>query len=387
LNSDPVNKEPATRIASRFRNVAIGADDLESLAALFCVPDLSDRLAAVNEKIIDTVQDTSLRAYEPEFSSSFAAIAGNGGKRLRPLFTIICAAGGGVFDERVVAAAAAVELVQVGSLVHDDILDAAETRRGLPTVNAAMGSDYAIIFGDYILGRAGELAASVSQEAAGLISGTFVNLCEAQALEMRDAYNPDRSIESYLATIDGKTAALFDCACRLGAHCGGLPRDRAEALGHFGNTFGVSFQILDDILDLVGDADKLGKPTGNDIKSGVYTLPVIKTLAESPAARSLLVPPVGDSLANKNDGVASVYSTALVEEVRSSQHIPGALDEVLRLNEKARRAAENVEMLSVGAGLAAFPDAYVHWAIDNFVDPSLRATFNPTFGVANPQAK
>src|ERR671911_27049 len=196
---------------------------IDDLARLFGIADLADRLAAVDQRIVD--------ALDPEgavLAPAAARVASTGGKRLRPLLTIVAAAVGDVFDDRVISAAAAVELVQVGSLVHDDILDRALTRRGQPTINAVEGLNHAVLAGDYILARAAELAACVSREAAALL---------------------------------------------------------ANALGHLGEEFGMSFQVLDDMLDLIGDADRLGKPTGIDIESGVYTLPVLTALREADGDR------------------------------------------------------------------------------------------------------
>jgi len=190
---------------------------LDALAGTFGIPDLRDRLAAVDARIAEALEGGGALLGEAS-----VRVASNGGKRLRPLFTVVVAALGDTFDERVVNAAAAVELVQVGSLVHDDILDQADTRRGRPTINAVEGVNHAVLAGDYILARAAELAASVSREAAELVAVTLSELCEGQVRELRDIFDPDRSVDEHLASIRGKTAALFECSCRLGAECGGL---------------------------------------------------------------------------------------------------------------------------------------------------------------------
>src|SRR5690606_24992178 len=114
-----------------------------------------------------------------------------------------------------------------------------------PTINALEGSDHALLAGDYILARAAELAARVSQDAAGLIATALSELCEGQMLEMRDTHDLDRTVEGHLASVRGKTAALFACACRLGAHCAGLSPENVAALGRFGLAFGMGFQLLD----------------------------------------------------------------------------------------------------------------------------------------------
>lgn len=321
---------------------------------MFGIPDLPDRLARVERKITATLgPDGAL------LGPATVRMAATGGKRLRPLLTVVCAAVGDVFDDRVVAAAAAVELAQVGSLVHDDILDDAHTRRGSPTINAVEGVNHAVLAGDYVLARAAELAATISREAAGLLASTISELCEGQVLELRDAYDPDRGIEAHLASIRGKTAALFECSCRLGAHCAQLSPEASDALGRFGDAFGMAFQVLDDVLDLIGDADRLGKPTGADVTSGVYTLPVLTALRgpAGDALRGLLARPV--DLAR------------VLELVQSSGSIPAALTAMGEYTDKARRAVAHLDQNTVGEGLAAFPHLYTSWALESFIDRRL----------------
>jgi octaprenyl-diphosphate synthase len=291
-------------------------------------------------------------------------VAVTGGKRLRPLLTIVAAELGDRFDDRVVAAAAAVELVQVGSLVHDDILDRAATRRGRPTINAVEGIDHAVLAGDFILARAGELAASVSREAAALVAETLGDLCEGQALEMRDSFDRDRSVEAHLRSIRGKTAALFACACGVGALAADLSERNASALTDYGDAFGMGFQVLDDVLDLIGDADRLGKPTGIDIASGVYTLPVLAALTG----------PQGDELrrllpADSGDGDGDGDVARAVELVRDSGCVAVALEAMDRYADEARKAIAHLDQTAIGDGLSAFPRTYMTWALESFMDP------------------
>jgi geranylgeranyl pyrophosphate synthase len=351
----------------------------ERLAQLFGIADLPDRLAAVDDRIAVILErDGAL------LGPAAARVATNGGKRLRPLLTIVGAGLGDTFDDRVVAAAAAVELVQVGSLVHDDILDRAATRRGRPTINAVEGVDHAVLAGDYILARAAELAASVSGEAAELLAVTLGELCEGQVLEMRDAFDAERSVDAHLGSIRGKTAALFECSCRLGAHCAGLSDANTRALARFGHAFGMGFQVLDDLLDLIGDADRLGKPTGNDIASGVYTLPVLAALT-GPRGDELrrLLPaadgdghtggaPTGDDPGGDPTGDGRTASptgvTGAVELVRDSGSMAVALQAMDRYADDARRAVAHLNQTTIGGGLAAFPRLYTTWALETFMD-------------------
>lgn len=328
------------------------------LARIFGIADLPDRLAAVDETIAE-----ALGRDGPVLAPAAVRVAATGGKRLRPLLTIVGAELGGVFDDRVKAAAAAVELVQVGSLVHDDILDGASTRRGHPTINVVEGVDHALLAGDYILARAAELAASVSREAAALVAGALGDLCEGQALEARDAFDPDRTVEAHLRSVRGKTAALFACACRLGAVCAGVPERNTTALTLYGEAFGMGFQVLDDVLDLVGDPDRLGKPTGVDIASGVYTLPVIAALNGARGAELRGVLPGRPA----GTGERPEVDRAL-ELVRESGGVALALEAVDRYAEDARRAVAHLDQTAIGDGLTGFPRTYTTWALERFLD-------------------
>jgi heptaprenyl diphosphate synthase len=215
-----------------------------------------------------------------------------GGKRVRPAFAVTAAATAHrqmvAATPEVVLGAVAVELVHLGSLYHDDVMDDAETRRTVPSVNARWGNLKAILAGDYLLAKASEIAASLGTEVAGLLAATIGRLCEGQVLELQAAYSLRRTEEAYLSSIDGKTASLLATSCRIGALVADLPRAQVEALTVFGRSFGMAFQIVDDLLDVTSTDEELGKPAGHDLVEGTYTLPVIRTLAAGgPPAREL----------------------------------------------------------------------------------------------------
>jgi heptaprenyl diphosphate synthase len=214
-----------------------------------------------------------------------------GGKRLRPTLTL-CAAyaarGARPADDAAVTGAASVELVHLGSLYHDDVIDEAETRRGVPSVNARWSNVVAILAGDYLLAQASELAANLGAEVAALLARTIGELCRGQVLELEHLYDVDRSEESYLSSIEGKTASLMATACRIGGMVSDVDRATLDALTAFGRHLGMCFQIVDDVLDMTQTEDELGKPVGNDLYEGVYTLPVIRALRDEPRLRELL---------------------------------------------------------------------------------------------------
>jgi heptaprenyl diphosphate synthase len=210
-----------------------------------------------------------------------------GGKRQRPLFTVASAAVpaadadavAALVTDDVVLGGVAVELVQVGSLCHDDVIDEATTRRGTESVNARWGNLKAILAGDFLLAKASEIAAGLGTEVAGLLAATIARLCEGEVHELRTAYDVDRTEAAYFAAIEGKTAALFATACRVGGIVGGLPRADIDRLTTFGRHYGMAFQVVDDVLDVVATSEQLGKPAGHDIAEGVYNLPVLRALA------------------------------------------------------------------------------------------------------------
>tara|TARA_Y100001970_G_scaffold92269_1_gene116448 strand:+ start:145 stop:1131 length:987 start_codon:yes stop_codon:yes gene_type:complete len=224
-----------------------------------------------------------------------------GGKRLRPAFLIASALAldpaGDASDrltEEMVRGGVAVELVHLGSLYHDDVMDEAETRRGIEAVNHRWGNLTAILAGDFLLAKASELAASLGTEVAELLAATIGRLCEGQVRELQLIYDVTRNEEQYLQAIAGKTAELYATSCRIGGIVGGAERDVINKLTEFGHAYGMAFQVVDDILDLVATDEELGKPSGNDIREGVYTLPVIRMIASGDPVKELLGGPLDE---------------------------------------------------------------------------------------------
>jgi heptaprenyl diphosphate synthase len=247
---------------------------------------LAADLARVEQRLHDAV------AAEDRFLGEVAGhLLGAGGKRLRPVVAL-CAAYAAKGAEPVhpdaVTGAACVELVHLGSLYHDDVIDEAETRRGVPSVNARWSNIVAILSGDYLLAQASVLAASLGAEVAGLIGATIGELCRGQVLELQHLFNPQRSVEIYRSSIAGKTASLLASSARVGGMVSGVDDGTLEALTEFGHHLGMCFQIVDDVLDLTAADDVLGKPAGNDLREGVYTLPVIYALEDQPDLAPML---------------------------------------------------------------------------------------------------
>lgn len=215
-----------------------------------------------------------------------------GGKRLRPVLALSAAtAGERPATQEDLLGAVSVELVHLASLYHDDVIDEATVRRNVKSVNARFGNLVAIVAGDYLLARSAAIAASLGTEIAGLLADTLGRLCQGQVNEVRSAFQVTRSEEDYFDAIAGKTAALMSTSCRIGALTGGAPREEVDAFTAFGQSLGMVFQLRDDVLDLVATDGELGKPPGQDLAEGIYTLPVLLALADpgvGPELRMLL---------------------------------------------------------------------------------------------------
>jgi heptaprenyl diphosphate synthase len=305
---------------------------------LLALPSMEADRARVEEELLAAV-----RTDEPRLTEMARHLIVAGGKRIRPLFAVAAGACAenheGQAERNVVLGGVAVELVHLGSLHHDDVIDEAVTRRGVESVNARWGNLRAIISGDLLLARASEIAATLGNEIAALLAATIGQLCEGEVLELETAFQIDRSEESYLASIERKTASLFATAARIGALVSDLPRDHVERLTRFGQRYGTVFQIIDDVLDVVATDEQLGKPAGHDLVEGVYTLPVLRALRSPNGGelRELLSSPVqgptwerARELVRSSDGIEEAISTArsyvgwAVEELEPLTHRPAA---------------------------------------------------------------
>ncbi|UAL45771.1 heptaprenyl diphosphate synthase component II [Sutcliffiella horikoshii] len=205
-----------------------------------------------------------------------------GGKRIRPVFVLLAAKLGTYDIHKVKNVAVALELMHMASLVHDDVIDDAELRRGKATIKAKWDNRIAMYTGDYIFARSLEMMTKVEDiEAHRILSNTLVELCKGEIEQIRDKYNYDQNLRTYLRRIKRKTAILIAVSCQLGAITSGVPASVHQSLYWFGYYVGMSFQITDDILDFTSTEEQLGKPAGSDLLQGNITLPVLYAM-ESP---------------------------------------------------------------------------------------------------------
>jgi heptaprenyl diphosphate synthase len=200
----------------------------------------------------------------------------SGGKRVRAALALLAAQLGHYDLERVLHSAAAVELIHAASLVHDDLVDEAERRRGAVTVHARWDGDVALMVGDYLFAlAAAEMAMAPDPRIIEFFSRGVMTICEGELSPVTHVAPLATALDQYMFKIGAKTAALFEAACKAGVVCGGGSPAQVDALGRFGYDLGIAFQIVDDVLDFTGDTDELGKPAGNDLREGTITLPLI----------------------------------------------------------------------------------------------------------------
>ncbi len=262
---------------------------MNDLHELIPLPHIWDRLEVVEGRLLEAAGSD-----DPYLTKIAQHLLVAGGKRFRPLLALLAAEFGDTDenDRRPVEAAVAVELIHVGSLYHDDVIDEADTRRGAPSVNANWSNTVAILAGDFLMARASEVAATyLSQESVRLLAVTYAELVEGQTRELQLVDSLDHSIGEYEKVIAGKTASLIRTSARLGAMAAGAPSDVVDALTDWAYELGMVFQMADDALDLVATEDSLGKPAGSDIREGTFTLAVLAATQGSERLRSLLSQP------------------------------------------------------------------------------------------------
>ncbi len=261
------------------------------LSGMMRVSDEHVAAAAVVERGLARVQrrlQEQVRSDLPPVRELCAQVERYHGKMLRPSMVLLCGltarSVGTALDDRAISEAhaaigAVVEMIHVATLVHDDVLDEAETRRRSPTVNRLRGNEPAVILGDYLFSAAFHLCATLeSQESTRIIGAVASRLCEGELLQLhhRDDYSLDEP--TYFEIVERKTASLIAAACDLGAMHAGASEDVRERLRRFGRSIGIAFQIQDDLLDLTGEEAVVGKSVGKDLEKGKMTLPLIHHL-------------------------------------------------------------------------------------------------------------
>lgn len=319
---------------------------MEDLRSLVDIPRIWEKLAIVEERLLEasTADDSYLTKI-----AQHLLIAG--GKRFRPLLALLAAEFGDATGRRPVEAGVAVELIHVGSLYHDDVIDEADTRRGASSANANWTNTVAILAGDFLMARASEVAAThLSQESVRLLAATYAELVEGQTRELQLTDDLTHGMDEYLEVIGGKTASLIRTSARLGAMAADVGERDTDALSTWGWELGMVFQIADDALDLVADEETIGKPAGSDIREGTFTAPVLRAVAgpDGERIRALL----GTPRPYPDEAVAEVIAI-----VKAGGHVDEALQSAagrLEVADTALRSLPDSEARSILQNLGAY---------------------------------
>jgi heptaprenyl diphosphate synthase len=227
------------------------------------------------DKIEDAMTDI-IRAEHPVLEDASVQLLRAGGKRIRPVFVLLSGKFGTYELPRIQTVAVTLELIHMASLVHDDVIDDAELRRGKPTVKAKWDNKVAMYTGDYIFARSLEYLSTLKEPRAHqILSQTIVELCIGEVEQIRDKYRIEQHVKNYLRRIRRKTAILIAASSRIGAIASGAPLAYERALYRYGYYVGMSYQIIDDVLDFTASEADLGKPAGGDLLQGNMTLPAL----------------------------------------------------------------------------------------------------------------
>jgi octaprenyl-diphosphate synthase len=231
---------------------------------------------------VERIFRAELESRNPYVADLFTHVSHFRGKRLRPMLLLLSASATGPINEAHCVLAAVVEMIHTATLVHDDVLDEAETRRHVATVNARWNNETSVLFGDYLFTHAFHLASSLDTTLACRLIGHATNIvCEGELTQIRERGNFELSEEAYLRIIDGKTAELCALSCYLGAHFAEADAAVCSSLEQYGRCVGCAFQISDDLLDILGSQEETGKSLGTDFKKQKLTLPLIRLLSQT----------------------------------------------------------------------------------------------------------
>lgn len=241
---------------------------------------------------LDRIEDSlyqSIQAENPVLREASTELLKAGGKRIRPVFVLLTGKLGQFNVEKVTKIAVSLELIHMATLVHDDVIDDAELRRGKPTIKHLYGNRVAMYTGDYMLARALEEITSIHDHRIHkILAKTIVEVCIGEIEQLKDKFQWNQNLRNYLRRIKRKTALLIATSCMLGAISSGLSEKEAKKLYYYGYYIGMSYQIIDDILDFTSSEKQLGKPVGNDLLQGNITLPVLYAMRNPSFYRKLI---------------------------------------------------------------------------------------------------
>ncbi|MGW7043738.1 polyprenyl synthetase family protein [Streptomyces avermitilis] len=317
--------------------------------------DVQAGLAAVEEGLLEAT-----KSEVPFITEAAQHLVRAGGKRFRPLLVMLAARFGDPYAPGLVPSAVVVELTHLATLYHDDVMDEADVRRGVPSANARWGNSVAVLTGDFLFARASHILADLGPEAVRVQAEAFERLVTGQILETAGPTDGRDPVEHYLEVLGGKTGALVAVACRFGAMMSGADETVVDVLTQYGERLGVAFQLADDVLDIASDSHESGKTPGTDLREGIPTLPVLR-LRER-AARLGLAEDIALCELLDSDLTDDARHAEALTRLRAHPALEQARKDTVRYVEDARAALAPLAECNAKAALIELCDAVVHRA-------------------------
>lgn len=292
---------------------------------------------------VEAALEKAVRADSDLLAETSQYLLAAGGKRFRPMLVLLSGYFGDPTDPRLIPGSVAIELVHLATLYHDDVIDEADSRRGIPSVNARWDNTVAILTGDYLFARASDISTELGTDVCALLARTIATLCDGQIREVEVSGKVEQREGAYMEIIRRKTGALIATSCRLGGMLSETPHEYLDVLEEFGEALGMAFQLSDDIMDVTASQLELGKEPGVDMKEGVYTLPVLHALAHGERREELALlldpgPPDGERLDRALEIVRGEESLAHAREAVAAE-VGRATELAGRLSEGPARSA------------------------------------------------
>ena len=322
----------------------------------FGIPDLDASLEAdlaLGMQDVEHLLREHIKGNYPLVEETSRHLVAAGGKRLRPLLTLISSHFGDSTRKEIIPAAVVCELTHLATLYHDDVMDEAPLRRGVESANNRWGNTIAILTGDYLFSKASDLLADLGPEAVRLQARTFERLVIGQIMETQGPQNGEDPLAHYLRVVGDKTGSLIATSARFGAMLSGAPREVTETLTKFGEQIGIAFQLADDVIDIASESNQSGKTPGTDLREGVPTLVTLNVMAstkfEDAELQRLLSAPIHDE-----ETVAQV-----LRALRSHDGLNQAREQLSQIAKQARAALGPLPLTPATAALFSLCDAVI----------------------------
>jgi heptaprenyl diphosphate synthase len=322
----------------------------------FGIPDLSPALEAdLAKRMLDVeaLLRLQIEGKYPLVIETSRHLVEAGGKRLRPLLTLITSHYGDPTAHGIIEAAVVCELTHVATLYHDDVMDEAPLRRGVQSANSRWGNTVAILTGDYLFARTSDMLADLGPAAVHLQAQTFERLVIGQIMETQGPADGGDPLQHYLSVVADKTGSLIAASAQFGAMLSGAPRDQIDALAAFGEKIGITFQLVDDVIDIASQSEESGKTPGTDLKEGVPTLVTLNVMksnrAEDRDLQELLKGPINDQ----------IVVNQVLDQLRQHPALDQSREQVLGIANQARNLLGPLPVNDATGALFSLCDAVI----------------------------